>query len=203
MLRKDSEVKKPHLNPPLGKGRCRRGIPFLTLITVFLIAAYAVDCLAQPVALDGATAEVYFSPNGGCTDAIVAEIGKAKNEVLVQAYSFTSAPIADALVEAHMRGLNVEVILDKSQAEKKYSSADFVSYAGIATLIDRNHAIAHNKIILIDRQTIITGSFNFSKAAEEKNAENLLVIKGSKELAGRYNENFQKHLEHSVEYGGQ
>jgi len=57
-----------------------------------------------------------------------------------------------------------------------------------------------DKIILVDRGTIITGSFNFSRAAEEKNAENLLVIKGSKELMGRYVDNFQKHLEHSEEY---
>lgn len=174
--------------------------PLLTLITVFLITAYAADCLAQPVTLDGATAEVYFSPNGGCTDAIVAEVGKAKTEILVQAYSFTSPAIAEALAEASKRGVTVEVVLDKSQAGEKYSSADFVARAGIPTFIDRHYAIAHNKIILVDRGTIITGSFNFSRAAEEKNAENLLVIKGNRELAMRYNDNFQKHLEHSEEY---
>ncbi len=175
--------------------------PLVALIAVIFFTAYAAVSLAQPVNLDGATAEVYFSPNGGCTDAIVAEIGKAKTEVLVQAYSFTSAAIAQALVDAHNRGLKVEVVLDKSQAGDKHSSAaDLVAHAGIATFIDRSHAIAHNKIMLVDRGIIITGSFNFSKAAEEKNAENLLIIKASQELMERYVDNFQKHLAHSEEY---
>ena len=68
---------------------------------------------------------VYFSPHGGCTDAIVKELDAAKESVLVQAYSFTSAPIAKALMEAHKRGVKVQVILDKSQRTEKYSSATF------------------------------------------------------------------------------
>ncbi len=119
---------------------------------------------------------VFFSPRGGCTDAITAELGHATNSVLVQAYSFTSVPIAKALVDAHKRGVKIEVVLDKSQRTEKYSSATFVFNAGIPTFIDASHAIAHNKIIIIDRATVITGSFNFSKAAEESNAKNLLVI---------------------------
>ena len=59
--------------------------------------------------------EVYFSPNGGCTDAIVRELDKAQSTVLVQAYSFTSYKIAKALLDAHKRGVKVEIILDKSQ----------------------------------------------------------------------------------------
>ena len=98
---------------------------------------------------------------------MVKELGKAKSTVLVQAYSFTSAPIAKALVDAHKRGVKVEVILDKSQKGEKYTSADFVLHAGIPTKIDAKHAIAHNKIMVIDGETVITGSFNFTKAAEE------------------------------------
>lgn len=59
--------------------------------------------------------EVYFSPHGGCTDTVIKELNKAKSTILVQAYSFTSAPIAKALLNAHKRGVKVEVILDKSQ----------------------------------------------------------------------------------------
>jgi phosphatidylserine/phosphatidylglycerophosphate/cardiolipin synthase-like enzyme len=72
---------------------------------------------------------------------------------------------------------------------------------GIPTFIDDAHAIAHNKIIIIDREIIVTGSFNFTKAAEEKNAENLLVIR-SKELARFYIENWTKHRIHSTAYTG-
>ena len=145
--------------------------------------------------------QVYFSPHGGCTEAVVENLNKATNSVLVQAYSFTSAPIAQALVDAKKRRVNVQVILDKSQRTEKYSSADFVAHAGIPTFIDAKHAIAHNKIMVIDGRTILTGSFNFTKAAESNNAENLLVIKDI-ELARKYTENWKVHLQHSETYQG-
>ena len=148
-----------------------------------------------------ATVHAYFSPNGGCTDAIVEALGQARTTVKVQAYSFTSAPIAKALVDAHKRGVLVEVLLDKSQRTEKYSSADFLAHAGIPTRIDAQHRIAHNKIMVIDGAVVITGSFNFSKAAEEKNAENLLVIHDPK-LAERYLEYWRGHQGHSVAYEG-
>jgi len=71
--------------------------------------------------------------------------------------------------------------------------------AGIPTFIDDKHAIAHDKIMIIDRETVITGSFNFTKAAEEKNAENLLIIR-NKDLAKTYLDNWMKHREHSEPY---
>jgi phosphatidylserine/phosphatidylglycerophosphate/cardiolipin synthase-like enzyme len=145
--------------------------------------------------------EVYFSPQGGCTEAVVKELDVAKESVLVQAYSFTSAPIAKALVAAHKRGVRVEVILDESQQTEKYSDVDFLHNMGIPTRIDAKHAIAHNKIIIIDGQVVITGSFNFTKAAEEHNAENLLVIH-DKALAETYNANWQAHAGHSEPYKG-
>ena len=116
-------------------------------------------------------------------------------------YSFTSAPIAKALVDAHKRGVNVAVVLDKSQRTAKYSSADFTAHASIPTFIDAAHAIAHNKVMVIDKETVITGSFNFTKAAEEKNAENLLILR-SKNLAQEYIENWKKHKGHAEKYEG-
>jgi phosphatidylserine/phosphatidylglycerophosphate/cardiolipin synthase-like enzyme len=143
--------------------------------------------------------KVYFSPRGGCTDAVITEIDAAKTEILVQAYSFTSAPIAKALVTAHKRGVKVQAILDKSQRSERYTSATFLVNAGIPTHIDAKHAIAHNKIMIIDKATVITGSFNFTKAAEEKNAENLLII-SSQELAKIYLDNWHRHKDHSESY---
>jgi phosphatidylserine/phosphatidylglycerophosphate/cardiolipin synthase-like enzyme len=145
--------------------------------------------------------EVYFSPNGECTNAIIRELNNAKHTILVQAYSFTSAPIAKALLDAHKRGLKVEVILDKSQRAQSYSSATFLYNAGIPTKIDSQHTIAHNKVMIIDGERVITGSFNFTKAAEEKNAENLLIIH-DKELASLYTKNWQDHAQHSEVYVG-
>jgi phosphatidylserine/phosphatidylglycerophosphate/cardiolipin synthase-like enzyme len=122
------------------------------------------------------TREVYFSPNGGCTDAIVRELDNARSTVLVQAYSFTSYRIAKALLDAHKRGVKVELILDKSQRTDQYSSADFVANSGIPTKVDAAHPIAHNKVMIIDGEIVITRSFNFTRAAEDNNAEKLLVI---------------------------
>ena len=165
-------------------------------IIVILVACAAYGASA------GDTIKVYFSPAGGCTEAVVESLASATNSVFVQAYSFTSAPIAKALVEAHRRpGVKVEVILDRSQRGEKYSSADFVMHAGIPTYIDTKHAIAHNKIMIIDRHIILTGSFNFTKAAEENNAENLLVI-DDPALAEKYIDNWQAHLKHSERYQG-
>ena len=108
----------------------------------------------------------FFSPKGGCTQAVVSALDSAKKTILVQAYSFTSAPIAKALVEAKKRGVNVQVILDKSQRTERYTSATFLANEGVPTYIDSNHAIAHNKLMVIDGDEVITGSFNFTKSAE-------------------------------------
>ena len=123
----------------------------------------------------------------------------AKTTVLVQAYSFTSEPIAQALVSAHQRGVHVEVILDKSQRTENDTKASLVVNAGIPVFIDAAHAIAHNKVMVIDGETVITGSFNFTKAAEERNAENLLVLHDTA-LAAKYSANWQRHRAHSQPY---
>jgi PLD-like domain len=143
---------------------------------------------------------VYFSPNGGATDAVVRELHGAQTQVLMQAYSFTSVPIAKALVQAHQRGVKILAVLDKSNETDKYSAATFLNNAGIQPLIDDKHAIAHAKVMVIDSATIITGSFNFTKAAEEKNAENLLVIKDAAELVKAYEVNIRLHAGHAHPY---
>ena len=145
--------------------------------------------------------EVYFSPRGGCTAAVVNALAEARQTILVQAYSFTSAPIAAALVAASKRGVRIEAVLDKSNKTGKYSEADFLVNSRIPTWIDDRHAIAHNKVMVIDGNTVITGSFNFTKAAEESNAENLLILR-SATLASRYTTSFLEHREHSTPYAG-
>jgi phosphatidylserine/phosphatidylglycerophosphate/cardiolipin synthase-like enzyme len=167
---------------------------FVALLMSFQLGHAADLTLPKDTAI-----QVYFSPDGGCTDAINYAISQSRQEILVQAYSFTSAPIAKALLDSHKRGVTVQVILDKSQKTEKYSSATFLKNSRIPTYIDAKHAIAHNKIIIIDGIQVLTGSFNFTKAAEEKNAENMLII-SSKELAKIYLDNWQKHRDHSEPY---
>jgi phosphatidylserine/phosphatidylglycerophosphate/cardiolipin synthase-like enzyme len=179
----------------------RKPVLIISISILLLMAAFPYPPLAAEVTLNNTPAQVYFSPRGGCTEAIVRELTGAQKEILVQAYSFTSRPIAKALVEAHKRGVKTEIILDKSQRREKYSAADFTAHMGIPTYIDSAHAIAHNKVMIIDRDVVITGSFNFTKAAEEKNAENMLIIR-SRELAKAYLDNWEKHKRHSERYEG-
>lgn len=146
------------------------------------------------------TIEVAFSPRGGGAELIIRAIGEAKKSIRVQAYSFTNADIAKALLDASKRGVNVRAVLDKSQETEKYTSATFLANSGIPVRIDDEFAIAHSKVMILDEENIITGSFNFTKAAEEKNAENVLVIRGNRELAKLYLQNWQWRWDASEDY---
>lgn len=169
---------------------------------IILLCAVAIAVAAVYAANEfhAARVAVYFSPSGGCTDAVVRELNAAKKSVRVQAYSFTSAPIAAALRDAKRRGVDVEAVLDKSNRTDKYAAATFLVNQGITTLIDAEHAIAHNKIIVVDEATVITGSFNFTKNAEERNAENLIIIKDALGLVKEYLANYDRHKAHSQPY---
>lgn len=140
---------------------------------------------------------VHFSPAGGCCDAILNEIHHARHEILVQAYSFTSKPISLALIEAKKRRIKIDIVLDGSNEREQYTELHFLIENGIHPLIDSHHPIAHNKIMIIDSKTIVTGSFNFTHQAECNNAENLLILKGHPELINMYKKNFQSHKDHS------
>jgi phosphatidylserine/phosphatidylglycerophosphate/cardiolipin synthase-like enzyme len=142
------------------------------------------------------TIAAHFSPKGGCTEAIVAEVNAARSEILVMAYSFSCPDIANSLIAALGRGVKVIVLLDRSNEAETYSELGDLERHGMEVWIDACHAIAHNKIIVIDKRIIITGSFNFTRQAEHSNAENLLILKYHHELASRYRDNFHAHKEH-------
>jgi phosphatidylserine/phosphatidylglycerophosphate/cardiolipin synthase-like enzyme len=138
----------------------------------------------------------YFSPKGGCTTAVVTEVNSARSEVLMMAYSFSCPDIANALIAATARGVRVIVLLDRSNEAETYSELGDLERHGLEVWIDACHAIAHNKVIVIDRRTVITGSFNFTRQAEHANAENLLVLRDHHDLAARYRDNFHSHKDH-------
>jgi phosphatidylserine/phosphatidylglycerophosphate/cardiolipin synthase-like enzyme len=141
--------------------------------------------------------EAHFSPKGGVTDVVVCELGRARREILVLAYSFTSQQISKALVDAKTRGVQVEIILDHSNETEPHSDLHFFLDQKLTPVIDAHHAIAHNKVIIIDGRTLLTGSFNFTQQAEHENAENLVVIKGHAELVKAYCDNFRQHKAHA------
>ncbi len=141
----------------------------------------------------------YFSPNGGATQAVVEALGRSTHTVLVQASTVSSPPIVKALVDAHHRGVKVEVILERGPSKARYSAAAALAKAGIVPLIDGTHPAASNNVIVIDGQVVLTGSFGFTAAAERDNAENLLVIHAPG-LATRYGDNWKAHAAHSVRF---
>jgi phosphatidylserine/phosphatidylglycerophosphate/cardiolipin synthase-like enzyme len=146
---------------------------------------------------------VHFSPHGGCEQEVIDELAVARNTVDVQAYSFTSPGIAQALADAEARGVHVRAILDEKAAAEPGSKARFLASNNVPTWLDGVHPIAHNKVMIIDGQTVITGSFNFTRQAENANAENLLVIHSDTDLAQQYEQNFAEHLGHSQAYHGE
>lgn len=135
-----------------------------------------------------------FTPAQACADLIVVILNNARSEIRLQAYGFTSLPILSALVSAKQRGVDVVVILDRSNdrvsTNRTASGAEYVARSGIPVFIDYKPAIAHNKIIVIDKKTVVTGSYNFTMAAERRNTENVTVV-DSVEIAGQFLQNWE------------
>ncbi|SNS05912.1 PLD-like domain-containing protein [Humidesulfovibrio mexicanus] len=172
-------------------------MPFSTrLFTLFLVVWLPSQALAAEVVFHDTSAEVYFSPRGGAQQALLRHIEQARKSIFVQAYGFTSPEIASALLAAADRGVHVEAILDRSQRKARGTKAGALAEAGIPVYIDSRHAIAHNKVMVLDRRIVITGSYNFTKSAETRNAENLLIVE-SPELARKYLSSWRKHKKHS------
>ena len=157
------------------------------------------------------TIDVAFSPAGGITGMITKEINNAKTSIQMQAYSFTSTEIINALISAKKRGLDVRIIIDKSnvtgddkdnprgQKEKELLSS--IVNSGILMKVDYDFQIAHSKIMIIDGIDVITGSFNFTYSAEHNNAENCLILHGNKQLADQYIQNWQWRWDATKPYG--
>jgi phosphatidylserine/phosphatidylglycerophosphate/cardiolipin synthase-like enzyme len=143
--------------------------------------------------------QLYFSPQGGCTEGILRTIDRARSEILIQAYSFTSVPIYRALLRAHERGVKISLIADKSERTEGLTPTLILANAGIPVYLDGKHAVANNRVVIVDQQVVITGSFNFNQASEDMNAENLLIL-DSKEVAAEYRKNWFQHRQHSEPY---
>jgi phosphatidylserine/phosphatidylglycerophosphate/cardiolipin synthase-like enzyme len=179
---------------------------FVRLMLVACALSLSAGCASRDKAPDLSqssppTAEVlgvYFSPPAGAAAAIVKAIDTSNREVLVQAYGFTHQGIAQALVRAQQRGVTVRVLLDMKTGKSNRGLADVLTAGLVAVREDGKHAIAHNKVMVIDAAVVITGSFNFTNSAETRNAENTLILK-SVELAKIYKNQWSQHWAHGRE----
>lgn len=169
----------------------------MKVITIAIVLAlFPLSAHGDPACPSPAPTEACFTPGAGCESPTVAHIDAATRSIWVQAYSFTSGPIAAALVRAHQRHVDVRVILDRSDATGHGSKLGVLLAAGVPTWIDARHAIAHNKVIVLDNAVVQTGSFNFTNAAEHSNAENAVFI-ADPGIAKLYADNWARHLAHS------
>ena len=170
-------------------------------VFVVLLALAACSALAQQTTPIGGTVQYAFTPGGRADTLIIAAIDDAQRQVLVQAYSFTHRRIAEALVRANRRGVEVAVIVDAEQARVEPAVLRELARGGVAVRFDAKHAAAHNKIIVIDSGSencaVVTGSFNFTYAAQQRNAENALVLRGNPPLCGAYYDNWRRHYTHA------
>lgn len=163
-----------------------------TYIILLVILAFGIQSLSfGKYFFYGATYDVCFTPGENCAVKIIQAINQAKKQILVQAYVFSDFSIARALVAAKKRGVVVRIILDKSQLKGKYTLINFFKKHKINLVIDYVPGIAHNKIIIIDNNTVITGSYNYTYSAARRNAENLLIIRDT-EFAREYINNWYK-----------
>lgn len=177
-----------------------RGLSCLLACGALVLGAPAWALAPEPalnVAATG-TVEVVFSPWNDGEAALLAAIDEAREQILVQAYLFTSKPLARALIAAHRRGVRVEVMLDAESNRPASASMlpDFMA-AGVPVLVETRHNIAHNKVMLFDpgssRAAVATGSYNYTRSARLANAENLLILRGNPALARAYLDNWLRH----------
>ena len=180
------------------------GVVVALVLAVWQLTAFKgadhTPALQRP-SVSGVTAEVlgvYFTPPAGAAQAIVRVIDASTQEVLVQAYGFTHNGIAQALLRAHARGVKVQVLLDEKSDKTNRYVIDLLQGDQVPLRGDGKHAIAHNKVMVIDGSVVITGSFNFTNSAETRTAENFLSLQ-SPELAQTYRQQWLSHWEHSRE----
>ena len=184
--------------------RCTGMLRFAA-IAVLALAAHCAAALqpaapAVPFAATG-TVEYAFTGHDHADEMIIAAIDRAQRQVLVQAYTLTHRRITEALVRARARGIEVAVIADLEQSRTNPAMLRELARGGVPVLFDAEHAAAHNKVMVIDNGhndcAVITGSFNFTYAAQHRNAENALILRGNPPLCEAYFRNWRHHQVHA------
>ena len=181
------------------KQKRRKPTKFIPLLILAFLGGYFtgkkdINSDYQPIPAHPIAAQaikVQFSPHGRCMQLIKEAIMLANQRIFVHAYAFTSPVIAEELIKAHKRGIEVRILVDRSQLTAKGSQVNIVRKEAIPIAIDVVSGIAHNKVMIIDDLYVLTGSFNWSSAAATRNAENLLLIT-DKDINQLYTQNWQE-----------
>ena len=140
---------------------------------------------------DGMQVFTYFSPGSDTISPLLTEINSAEKSIHFMAFAFTHDMLGNAMRARFAAGIEVRGVFEDRQVDQ-YSEFEAMKAAGLPVVLDKNRGTMHHKVIVIDAETVITGSYNFSKNAEKRNDENLLIIKGNPEIAAAYLAEFEK-----------
>lgn len=142
----------------------------IALIIGLLMLTGCISCPACP------KPEIYFCPDGECKEAVMEELNQAEDSIYFMLYSFTDPDIGDLLIEKHDQGIYLQGIFEYQQSTSKYSQYKKLKQAGIPVIIDKNKALMHHKVWIIDEKTVITGSYNPTRNGNLRNNENAVII---------------------------
>jgi len=184
-----------------------RAVPMGWVFLVLVLAtmpAGAQTQAGQPITARG-TVQVAFTPWDDAEGMIVEAIAGARRQVLVQAYSFTSRNLAGALIAARQRGVDVRILADREQTfSGENSRIPDLAAAGIEVAVEVRYQSAHNKVMVLDagapEAAVITGSYNWTYAAQNRNAENVIIFRRQPELVRQYVANWQRHAQDALPY---
>jgi phosphatidylserine/phosphatidylglycerophosphate/cardiolipin synthase-like enzyme len=144
------------------------------------------------VTINGSLIEVYFSPEDGTLEHMLNAVNGAQESIYFLAYSFTSDELAQALIQRAKAGVIVQGVFDKDQYHSNTGTEfDTLQAEDMDVWLDGNPRLMHHKVIIIDGQIVITGSYNFSNNAEHNNDENTLIIH-NQDIAAQFAEEFQQ-----------
>jgi phosphatidylserine/phosphatidylglycerophosphate/cardiolipin synthase-like enzyme len=137
---------------------------------------------------------IYFSPEDKIERIIIERIKKAKHTIHFMGFSFTSKKLAEEIIRLNKKGIKIYGIIEKIGSNSKDSQYVKLKLEGTQVKLDKNINRMHHKVIIIDESIIITGSYNFSVSANEKNDENIIILH-NKDISKKYIEEFFKLFE--------
>ena len=183
------------------RGTARAWIGFVAGLWLLVSGVPAISSQVFPAT---GTLELAFSPKDDPQALILRVIAGARESIHVQAYVFTSRAIASGLVEAHRRGVRVEVLADAQMNQRAEGNViPTLLEAGVPVAFETEYAAAHNKVLIVDPGqpgcAVVTGSYNFTWSAQNRNAENVLVVRDHCALVDAYLENWRRHRADAVE----
>lgn len=169
----------------------------LFFLTACLLLSISLPCTRTAMAGETCSAEVYFSPGGNTTKAVVDLLWEAKKRVYVQAHVFSSKTVANALATLKRRGVDVILVLDREMTFSPYSQTGFLLSVGIPMSLNGRHASSHARNIVVDGESTAIGSFDLSDTSENSTSENLVTIRKNTSFTRSFIVNIEEYLSHA------